>query len=124
MTTLTLDQDAPGQGGSGPIFGSGSMPLKIVTGKFSFDNSYPTGGEVLTSVFALFNRPGTSTSNLLGIIMEQPIIAGAQTGKFLRVDVTNKKVQLFTNAAPFAEVANGSDQSLITNLRFIAWGKR
>jgi hypothetical protein len=58
------------------------------------------------------------------VFLEQPIQAGAQTGKFARVDHTTKKVQLFTNAAPFAEVANASDQSLITGINFIAIGPR
>lgn len=123
MATITYDQDAPSKGGSGPLFGSGSRPTKVVTGQFSFDSSYPTGGEDISDIFGFFNSV-TGVSRLGGIIFEQPVQAGAQTGKFLRVDYANKKIQLFTNASPYAEVANASDQSLITGLRFIAWGAR
>jgi hypothetical protein len=87
----------------------------LATGQFSFDSSYPAGGEDISDIFNQF-------SSLLGMHVAQPIQAGAQTGKFVSVDYTNKKLKLFTNAAPFAEVADTSDQSLIVNLRFIAWG--
>lgn len=123
MATITYDQDLPSRGGSGPVFASGAQPTKVVTGQFAFDNSYPTGGESISDIFSYFNSV-TGVSRLKGIIFEQPIIAGAQTGKFLRVDYTAKTVMLFTNASPFAEVGAGSDQSAITGLRFIAWGAR
>lgn len=122
MATLTYDQDSPGQGGSGPLFGTGTRPTKVATGRFSFDNSYPTNGESVTGIFDLFND-ANGTSRLDGLFIEQPL-SGAQTGKFLRVDYTNKKLLLYTNASPAVEVANASDQSAITNLRWIAWGKR
>lgn len=122
MATITYDQDAPGRGGSGPIFGSGTRTTKILTGKFSFDNSYPTGGEDISDIFSYFNG-ATGVSRLDGIWMEQPL-TGAQTGKFLKIDYTNKKALLYTNASPAVEVAGSSDQSAITNLRFIAWGAR
>lgn len=123
MATITYDGDAPGRGGSGPLFSGGGPVQKVVTGQFSFDNSYPTGGEDVSDIFSLFNGP-TGASRLQGLLVEQPIQAGAQTGKFLRVDYANKKIQLFTNASPYAEVAGSSDQSAITGLRFIAWGRR
>lgn len=123
MATIAYDQDAPGRGGSGPLFSSGSRMTKVLTGKFSFDNSYPTGGEDISEIFNYFNG-ATGVSRLDGMIIEQPIIAGAQTGKFIKVDFANKKLMLFTNASPFAEVGAASDQSAITNLRWIAWGAR
>lgn len=123
MATITYDQDLPSRGGSGPLFGSGAQPMKVVTGQFAFDNNYGAGGEDISDIFAYFNSV-TGVSRLKGVIFEQPVQAGAQTGKFLRVDYTAKKVQLFTNASPYAEVAGGSDQSLITGLRFFAWGAR
>lgn len=119
MATITYDVDAPGRGGQGaPIFGIGSGRQRVVTGHIAFDNSYPTGGEDLTEAFALL-RGGVGQ----GAIIEQPIQAGAQTGKFARINRSTKKVQLFTNASPFAEVANASDQSLITDLAFMIWGQ-
>jgi hypothetical protein len=122
MATVTYDSDAPGRGGSGPLFSGGSRVMKVVTGSLAFDSSYPTGGEALDEVFALFNDQ-SGVSRLNGIIFDQPL-SGSQTGKFIKVDYTNKKAQLFTNASPAVEVANASDQSAITALRFIAWGPR
>ena len=115
MATVAFDAEGPGKGAFSPVRGNMSRGMKLVTGKFSFDNSYPTGGESLSEIFDMF-------AECHGLLMEQPVQVGAQTGKCLRVDHTNKKVQLFTNASPYAEVANASDQSLIANLRFFAWG--
>lgn len=116
MATITYDVDAPGRGGQSPVFGMGRV--KMVTGHIAFDNSYPTGGEDLTEAFA-FLRGGVADV----AICEQPIQTGAQTGKFARINRSTKKIQLFTNASPFAEVANASDQSLITDLAFVLYGK-
>lgn len=118
MATITYDSDAPGRGGSAPVFGIGGGGSKLVTGHIAFDSSYPTGGEDLTEAFA-FLRGGVADQAFI----EQPIQAGAQTGKFARINRSTKKVQLFTNASPFAEVANASDQSLITDLGFVLVGK-
>ena len=117
MATITYDGDAPGRGGGGPIFGLGSGRLKIVTGHIAFDSSYPTGGEDLTEAFA-FLRGGVARQ----AFVEQPVQTGAQTGKFARINRSTKKIQLFTNASPFAEVANASDQSLITDVGFMLVG--
>jgi len=118
MATITQDQgDGPGKGGERVVKSRSKRQLLFITGTFDFDNSYPTGGESLAAVFDQFTSP-------LGMLIEQPIIAGAQTGKFIKVNMTTEKVQLFTNASPFAEVANASDQSAITGLRFVAYGYR
>lgn len=122
MATVTYDSDAPGRGGSGPVFAVGSRPTKVVTGSLAFDSSYPTGGEDISGIFDLFNNPA-GTSRLSGVLFDQPL-SGAQTGKFAKVDYTTKKILLYTNASPAVEVANASDQSAITALRFIAWGAR
>jgi len=116
---LSTNPPGGGHGRTGPplFAGSGGRALKAVTGTIAFDNSYPTGGEDISDIFDLFKG-----SVIYRIYVEQPIQAGAQTGKFVRVDKATKKVQLFTNAAPFAEVANASDQSLITGIDFIAIG--
>jgi hypothetical protein len=122
VATITYDQDAPGRGGSGPVFSVGSGRQKVVTGSFSFDASYPTGGEVITEIFDLFNTGG-GVSRLTGMVVESPI-SSAGTGKHSRIDFTAKKWMLYTNAATPAEVANASDQSGAVSLRFIAWGPR
>lgn len=115
MAAITLDAETPGKGAQRPVLAKAPGVLVFMSGQFSFDNSYPTGGEDFSTVLNEFKT-------VLGVFIQQPIQAGAQTGKFINVDYTNKKLQLFTNASPFAEVANGSDQSLITALRFIVWG--
>lgn len=117
MATITYDSDAPGRGGSGPLFGVGK-PQKVVTGRFAFDSSYPTGGEDISDIFAQFR------GNVADCVQFDQPLTGAQTGKFAKVDYTAKKVQLFTNASPAVEVVNASDQSAISALRFIAVGPR
>jgi hypothetical protein len=121
VATITYDAEGPGKGASGrPVFAQSPRPIKVVTGTYAFDSSYPTGGEDISDIFNQFANL-SSTSGLLGLLFDQPL-TGAQTGKFLKVDYTNKKVQLFTNASPAVEVTNASDQSAITGLRFVAWG--
>lgn len=116
MATLTMDNAKTGQGGAGaPILSpSARGPLRVITGKFSFDNSYPTGGEDISGIFDKF-------SECLAVIMQDPT-GSAGTGKKVVIDMTNKKAMLYDNAAAPAQVANLSDQSGAVNLRFIAWG--
>lgn len=117
----------PGGGGHGrngaPVMaGAAGRVLKQVTGTITFDNSYPTGGEDISDIFDLFRDTAQAAANrTTKIYVEQPL-TGAQTGKFAKVDYTNKKIQLFTNASPAVEVANASDQSAIVALPFIAVG--
>jgi hypothetical protein len=122
MATITYDSDAPGRGGSGPVFAGGSRPTKIVTGTFSFDASYPTGGEDASDIWNQFND-ASGTSRLSGLLIEDPLLS-AGTGKRCIVDYTNKKLLLYDNAVALAQVSNATDQSGAANLRFIAWGKR
>jgi hypothetical protein len=100
--------------------GKTGRAVKLVSGTFSFDASYPAGGEDISEIAAQF-----AGNTYYRVIWEQPCLAGAQTGKFVRTDPVraNKKVQLFaTSNNPYAEVGAASDQSLITNLGFIAIG--
>ena len=117
MSTTTLDAAGPGKAASRAVKSLNPRQKVTVSGTFAFDNSYPTGGEPLTDITANFRET-------LHIFMEQPILVGAQTGKFLRVSGSGSTwvAQLYTNASPFAEVANASDQSLVTGLHFIAEG--
>src|SRR5687768_12815286 len=111
MATVTLDAAGPGVAAKRPLFAQSPRPMKVITGVFSFDNSYPTGGEdVTTTIFDHFTE-------LLGIDIADPT-ASAGTGKKTVVDYTNKKLMLYTNAATPAEVANASDQSGAASLRF------
>lgn len=105
-----------------PLFGAIGKAQKVVTGTITFDSSYPTGGEDISDIFDLFRDTAlAAASRITKVIVEQPL-TGAQTGKFAKVDYTNKKVQLFTNASPAVEVVNASDQSAIVGLPFIAVG--
>ncbi len=122
MAAIRYTQDAPGRGGSGPLFGMGARAQKLVFGEFDFDTSYPAGGEDISEIFALF-KDQAGIDRLAGIYVEQPLI-GAQTGKFVKVNYTTKKILLYTNASPAVEVVAASDQSAITGLRFVAWGPR
>lgn len=88
--------------------------MMMVTGQFSFDSSYPTGGESISDIADQFGE-------FLGIWMEDPVNSTG-TGKHIVIDYTAdaEKALLYTEAA--AEVANASDQSNAASLRFFAWG--
>lgn len=118
MATITYDAETPGRGATRPVFIQGSRPMKVVTGTYAFDSSYPTGGEDISDIFNQFGKTSRAAVN---IQFDQPL-TGAQTGKFIKVDYTTRKVLLYTNASPAVEVANASDQSAITGLRFVAIG--
>lgn len=116
MATITYDAEGPGKGAMRPAFWNAPRSIKVVSGRFSFDSSYPTGGEDVSEIFALF-----AGSVAQGFVCESPVFS-AGTGKHSRIDYTNKKWMLYTNAADPAEVANASDQSGAASLRFLAWG--
>jgi hypothetical protein len=113
MATITYDAEGPGKGAFAPLSAQGARGMKIITGKYSFDNAYPAGGEDISEIFNFF-------AELKGMIMESPL-GSAGTGKHARIDFTAKKAMLYTNAATPADVG-ASDQSAAANLRFIAWG--
>ena len=109
MTTIAYDSDAPGRGGfGGALVGQGSRKQKVITGTFTFDNSYPTGGESCVEITDQF-RGGAA----------DVILFGQQSNRIVVYDKTNKKVLLYT--ALGTEAANASDQSSIVT-RFIAIG--
>lgn len=110
--TVTYDAEGPGSGRKRDVSGAGA--LRMVTGKLSFDNSYPTGGELFSEIWDQFRG-----STLYQLFVQHPI-ASAGTGKLAVIDYTGKKVMLYTLAG--AEVANASDQSGAVTLRFTAIG--
>jgi hypothetical protein len=114
MATVTLDTEGPGRASKRPLMVHSPRPMKVVTGTLAFDSSYPTGGESLADIFNMF-------TSLKLLLIDQPL-TGAQTGKFIKVDYTNQKALLYTNASPAAEVADTSNQSAITDVRFVAIG--
>lgn len=114
MATITYDQSAPGRGANVEAKFFGTRVEKLISGKFSFDSSYPTGGEDISEIFGLFRQ-------LLGIWIEDPTDSTG-TGLKVVIDYTGKKALLFDNAANPAEVADTSDQSNAASLRFLGWG--
>ncbi|HEY3314372.1 MAG TPA: hypothetical protein VGL40_03685 [Bacillota bacterium] len=112
MSLLTVD--APG-GGPAMVEGVGS-DLRILTGKFDFDNSYPTGGEAmdLSKYF----------SQVLGVTFE------TKAGYIFEYDYAARKVKAYrfdypgVAAGPAVEVPNLTDLSALVGVRFIAWGRR
>lgn len=121
MAVINFDGKTPGKGRTGPVFGMSARALKIVTGTFDFDSSYPTGGEDITEIFAQF-------AQLLGIQFFDegaPITANAKIVNSFPVDYTGKKVLAFgddtTTGVP-AEVAAATSLATLTGVRFIAWG--
>lgn len=116
MATTTFDAGTgPGNARTGPVFANAKGPLKIVTGTFDFDTSYPTGGEDITGIFNKF-------ASTLGCEFFP------RNGYTFTTDYTNKKVLAYqgdnTNAAaaPGVQVPNTTNLSTLTGVRFIAWG--
>lgn len=76
--------------------------LKLWIGTVTFDNSYPTGGEVILPTDVGFN-----------VSIDAVIAMGSPGGSRLFLwDQANKKMKLFT--ALGTEAVNASDQSTIT----------
>lgn len=85
-------------------------PLVIVTGTYSLDSSYPTGGESISELAAMFPNA------LVGVLFEQPNVAAART-----VARSGNLLLAYTDGF-VTEVSNGTNLSAITGKRFIAWG--
>jgi hypothetical protein len=89
-----------GAGGKAPVYAVGVTPAKLLTGTFSFDTSYPTGGEA-------FDITGKFKS-LMGVIFEP------KAGYSFEYDYTNKKVKAYQNIKRYSatvdpgEVAAGA----------------
>lgn len=110
---LTISYNGHGAG-LNPTHSVGTIS-RIMTGTIDFDDSYPTGGESFDpSVY--FPR------GLLGVIFEP------KGGYVFEYDYTNARVKAmcsnYDQAADGAltEVANGTNLSAVTGVRFIAWG--
>lgn len=105
----------PGIAGTRPVYAaSGGRGLKIVTGTVAFDSSYPTGGEATTDISGHFTE-------LLGVFFE------SKSGYTFSYDYTNNKVLAYwvdttVDGAAQAQVANTTDLSAVTGVRFFAWG--
>lgn len=102
MGTKTVDASG---GGIGRVSGFGSTPLKLLTGSFTFSDSYATGGEAfdVTEYF----------SELKGVIVSP---AGGRTFTY---DATNKKILAYSAAT--TQVTAETDLSAVT-VTWIAFG--
>ena len=104
-----------GQGaGLNPMWSVGTVG-RVLTGTIDFDNFYPTGGED-------FNPAEYFPRGLLGVIFEP------KGGYVFEYDYTNARVKAMCGNYDLAadgaltEVADGTDLSAVTGVRFIAWG--
>ena len=91
---------------------TGGELLQLVTGTFSFDDSYPSGGEDISELWNMFRR------GFGGALVQQPDVAAART---VEVDTVNKLLLAYTDGFQ-TEVGDTTDLAAITGLRFIAWG--
>jgi hypothetical protein len=103
--TVTYDGKS---GGISPDVTYVGEKVRLVTGKFTFSNSYATGGEALDLSSMLVDLKGIKFD----------------TNATYRVvyDYTNKKV-LSYGAASTAETTAATDLSAVT-FRFLAWGTK
>src|SRR5688500_14893048 len=114
--TEAYDVGTVGAGRTAPVFANSKKPLKFVTGTIAFDTSYPTGGESFTSIGDKFAGG-----------VPQGIIFESKGGYTFSYDYTNEKVIAYwvdttVDGAAQAQVANTTDLSSITGVRFLAWG--
>ncbi len=102
-----------GVGGGLKGLQNGSMPIKIVSGTFDFDASYPTGGEDISGIWDLFPKGVVD-----GVLFDMPNVAAART---VKVDTVNKKLLAYTDGL-VTQVAGATNLSAVTGLRWFAWG--
>lgn len=115
LTVTNHAGTGPGIAGTRPMYAaSGGRGLKVVTGTIAFDASYPTGGEASTAISGHFTE-------LLGVIFE------SKSGYTFEYNYDDNKVLAYwvdtsTDGAAQAEVADTTDLSAVTDVRFFAWG--
>ena len=91
--------------------GPGSR-LCIVTGKLSFDTSYPTGGEAADIIADIFPK-----GIVLGCYFEPLKNAAACAAEYV---IATKKIIAYSSAS--TEVVNATNLSTVTGIRFVAVG--
>src|SRR5947207_14904817 len=112
----------PGKGAMKPALWNASRQVKVVTGSFDLDNSYPTGGYDISSLWAARSAGGVFANG------PWTILVGNRLGYVLEVDYTTKKLKVYWfnypggAAAAAAEVTNATDLSTLTGVRFLAFG--
>lgn len=89
--------------------------MKVVTGSFNFDSSYPTGGESISDLFDQFQAI-SSTSGLLGVMFEDTALHSFALDR----TAGSEKILAYVKTTG-AQVGNGVDISASVP-RFFAWG--
>lgn len=120
MATIAYDSAGTGAGAKSPLLVQSQRMMKIVTGNFTLDTSYPTGGEDVTDIFNQF-------SELKSIVWEKPTptTVATRTITALKTDYSGKKVIAYgedTTSGIEAEFANASNLSTVPAVRFVAIG--
>ena len=115
---ITFAGGAPGRGGYGrPLFVRGNQRMGMVPFFIDLDNSYPTGGYDITTVFNEFKLE-TNAANIM-------ILVQSRAGYVFDVDYTNKKLLAYRQTAAtsaLVEVSNGVNLSGVTQIRCMAFG--
>ena len=112
MGTLNITPDNAGMNDVRAV----GMQLKILTGTFDFDDSYPTGGESF-DVSNFFPK---------GVVA---VIPSPKSGYVFEYDSDDEKLLAYyadydaVDDGALIEVANTTDLSSITGVRFIALGR-
>lgn len=107
LTVTNQAGTGPGIASTRPVYAaSGGRGLKFVTGTVAFDASYPTGGEATTDISGHFTE-------LLGVVFE------AKGGRTFAYNYADNKVLAYAGSS---EVADTTDLSAVTGVRFLAWG--
>jgi hypothetical protein len=111
MPTINLSNTSStdfGRGRTSPLFSAGGRANKVAMGTFDFDSSYPTGGESIADIYNLFRSCD-------GVVFQ-----ATDGTRLYAVDHAAQKVKAFTALA--TEVANATNLSAVTGIRWFAWG--
>ena len=112
MATISFDADNAGMNDVRAV----GMQLKILTGTFDFDDSYPTGGESF-DVSNFFPK---------GVVA---VIPSPKSGYVFEYDSDDEKLLAYyadydaVDDGALIEVANTTDLAAITDVKFVALGR-
>lgn len=113
-STLTLQTESPGAGGWRKVDAKGARPIGMAVYKIAFGNPYAVGGEDISAIWT------NDFAEVLGI-MVQPTEATVADRREYAVDLTNKKLLMFT---AFNTESGAVDQSAVADVRLLVFGYR
>jgi hypothetical protein len=108
--TVVPTAQAPGKGGSRPVYALAPRVCIFAHYEMNFDTSnYTVGGEDISSIWADFTE-------VLHISVEQRDTNTPADNRLLRVDYTNKKLLIYINDANSALIteSGAADQGVVT----------